>query len=106
MSNFYSVFDEGYFTEVDYELHDDSDVVDDGSTQRGNSSCTFTTCSRRHFDDFYCYLRSNGFNMMKSSEMFSFKVDVFGLTKFEADMLTELFLDNRFVPKNGSGQAA
>lgn len=127
MNDFYSTFDEsfnndfdndffgmvagdryeGYNAEDDYELSDDSEVVADNSTQHGNSRCTFATSSRRHFDNFYHFLHSNGFNIMKSSEKFPFIVDVFELTKFEADMLTELFYgDQHFVSKNGRDQAA
>ena len=127
MNDFYSTFDEsfnndydndffdlveekryeGHHAEDNYELYDDSDVVANDSTPRGNSSCTFATSSRRHFDNFYYFLRIHGFNIMKSSEAFPYKVDVFELTKFQADMLTELFNDNlHLATSSNCGQAA
>ena len=129
MSDFYSFYDESFndgndndffglvdedryedcFAEDDYEQQDEdyAAAVTDDFTQRGASRCTFATSSRRIFDNFYDYLRSQNLNIMKSSEALLYKVDVFELTKEDADWLTKVFCANRhLVPKKGCGLVA
>ncbi len=126
MINFYSFFDESFnndngndlFGLVDedrYEVgltHNNNESIDefevaDESCPRGTSSCTFVTSSRYHFDNFYLLLRSQGYNIMRSSETFPFELYVFQLTKEEADRLTQVFYANRrLVPKKSLGCVA
>lgn len=127
MSDFYSFYDESYndvnghdffdlvaedryeeyFAEDDYEQQYEDDAVADYFTQRGTSRCAFATSSRHNFDNFYDYLRSQGFNIMKSSEAPLYKVDIFELTKEDADWLTKVFCANRhLVSKKSCGLVA
>lgn len=112
-NDFFGLVDEDHyedcFAEDDYEQQDEDDAVavDDDFPQRGTSRCTFATSSRRIFDNFYDYLRSQGFNIMKSSEAFLYKVDIFELTKEDADWLTKVFCTNRhLVSKKNCGLVA
>lgn len=117
--SFNNVYDYDFFSIIDEDRYEDEmseenyeDCVDDlytadDSTPRGTSSCSFATSSRRNFDNFYDYLRSQGFNIMKSRETFPYRMDVFDLTKEDADWLTKVFCANRrLVPKDSFNRVA
>ncbi len=97
---------EGEMSEENYEVSDEIDSPSECNTY-GTSKLVLSTTSRRKFDNFYFYLHSHGYNIMKSSEKFPHKVYIFELTNHEADMLIEKFYGKRsLTPKHSSLQAA
>lgn len=73
----------------------------------GTIGYPFATTDRHHFESFCFYLRSHGYDIIKSSYKLPYKVYVFGLTKQEAAMLSKrLYGDQNFTPFSGGDQAA
>ena len=97
---------EGEMSEENYEASDILDSHSESQTYR-TPKLVLSTTSRRKFDNFYYYLHSRGYNIMKSCEKFPHKVYVFELTNHEADMLMKKFYGKRrLTPKHSGYQAA
>lgn len=89
----------------EYELSDNDER--DICQERGTSFCKFDAASYPHFLKFYNYLSNHGYEKMVLRDPKRYKVEVYGLTKVEADLLTKKYLElRRFMSQKSRGQVA
>ena len=109
-NGYFSLADEKTFLDRMYEYRNNCRNGQKGSgkdSSHGTIGYPFITTDHYHFESFCFYLRSHGYDIMKSSYKRPYRVYVFGLTEQEATMLRERFYgDRNFAPFSGGGQAA